>query len=158
MTMPIDSTQLDAYVPVYDAIPEKWDDARVFLVERMKEITNALNIREIGWLLDEELLSGKQFIPSSTNSSGTQGQFRSVLRIVVDVHPLVAGLNTFPHGVTFDANLTLIDSWVSATNSSTLEAITMVYPEVEILGPNVLITSPGSFDRAFFFFEYIQEV
>jgi hypothetical protein len=158
MTAPIDSTQLDAYVPVYDAVPDKWEDAKIFLVERLKEMTNAINIREIGWLLDEELLAGKQFIPSSMNSTGTQGQFRSVLRIVVDVHPLVAGLNTFAHGVTIDANFTLIDSWVSATNSTTLESITMVYPNVEILGPNVLITSPGSFDRAFFFCEYIQEV
>ena len=156
-----DSQQLESFVPVYDAAPEKWEDARPFIVEQLKRISIAVNIREIGWYLDEELLSGKAFIPGTTaiNDLSTSQVFRQILRKVVDLGPLVAGVNPpIPHGVTFDANLTSIDSWVEATNSTTLTAVTLVSPELQLVGPNILITSPGAFDRAFFFWEYTQEL
>jgi hypothetical protein len=57
---PLDSQEFESYVPVYDTVPEQWEDARAFLVEQLKKISNAVNVREIGWLLDEELLSGKR--------------------------------------------------------------------------------------------------
>jgi len=154
----MDSQEFESYVPLYDAIPEKWEDARAFIVEQLKKISNAVNVREIGWFLDEELLSGKAFIPG-TNTGGTSQQFRSVLRKVVDVGPLVAGVNPpIAHGVTFDANLTSIDSWVEATNSTTFVAVTLVNPEMVINGPVVNITSPGAFDRAYLIWEYTQEL
>lgn len=156
-----DNQQLESFVPVYDEVPEKWEDARPFFVEQLKKISNAVNIREIGWYLDEELLSGKAFIPSATPQAdlSTSQVFRTVLRKVVDLGPLIAGVNpAIPHGVTFDTNLTSIDSWVEATNSTTLTAVTLVSPELQIVGPNILITSPGAFDRAFFFWEYTQEL
>jgi hypothetical protein len=153
--------QFESYVPVYDSVPDKWEDARQFLVEHLKKISNAINVREIGFLLDEELLSGKQFIPvasmSGTNSSNSQ-QFRSVLRKVIDCSPLVAGANVFPHGITNDANLTNIQFWLSATNSTTLQDITLVSPDVIVNGANINATSPGAYDRAFFFWEYTQEI
>jgi hypothetical protein len=152
------SQDFESYVPVYDVIPDKWEDARAFIVEQLRKITNAVNIREIGWFLDEELLSGKAFIPG-TNTGGTSQQYRSVLRKVIDLGPLIAGVNPpIAHGVTFDANLTSIDSWVEATNSTTLVAVTLVNPEMVINGPVVNITSPGAFDRAFLIWEYTQEL
>ncbi len=158
--IPIDSQNLESYVPVYDVVPEKWEEARSFLVEQLKKITNAVNSKEIGFFLDQELLSGKSFIPGVNIASdgGSSQQFRTILRIVVNVGPLVAGVNTFQHGITFDANLTSIDSWVEATNSTTLTAVTFTYPQLSINGPNIIITSPGAFDRAFFFWEYTQEL
>ncbi len=160
--MTFSSQEFESYIPVYDAIPEKWEDARDFLVEHLKKISQGVNAREIGFYIDDEVLSGKAFIPtaamSGPNSSNSQ-QFRTILRKVVDVGPLIAGVNPpIPHGVTFDANLTSIDSWVEATNSGTLQAITLVYPELSIDGPNINITSPGAFDRAFLFWEYTQEI
>jgi hypothetical protein len=152
------SQDFESYVPVYDVIPDKWEDARAFIVEQLRKITNAVNIREIGWFLDEESLSGKAFIPG-TNTGGTSQQYRSVLRKVIDLGPLIAGVNPpIAHGVTFDANLTSIDSWVEATNSTTLVAVTLVNPEMVINGPVVNITSPGAFDRAFLIWEYTQEL
>lgn len=160
MTSPT-SQEFESYVPVYDTVPEKWEEAREFLVEHLKKISNAVNVREIGFFLDEELLSGKQFIPtqgmSGPNSSNSQ-QFRTVLRKVINCSPLVAGANNFAHGINFDANFTLINLWVSATNSTTLQAITMVYSEVNMDVLNINITSPGAFDRAFAFVEYTQEI
>lgn len=152
----------ESYVPVYDTVPEKWEEARQFLVEQLKKISNAINVREIGWLLDEELLSGKQFIPtlamSDGNSSNSQ-QFRSVLRKVINVSPLSAGANAgVPHGITFDSNFTLIDLWVSGTSSTTLTARRVSGNDVVMDSTNIVITSPQAFDRAYAFVEYVQEV
>ena len=157
----LDSQNFETYVPVYDTVPPEWEEGRDFLVEHLKKISDGVNAREIGYYLDVETLTGKNFIPSaqatSAGSSDSQ-QYRSIIRKVVNVGPLFAGLNTFPHGVTFDINLTSIDSWVEATNSTTFEAITLVYPELVINGPNINITSPGAYDRAYFIWEFIQEL
>lgn len=156
-----DDQQLESYLPVYDAIPESWEESRPFLVEQFKRISLAVNIREIGWYLDEELLSGKAFIPGaqSQRDLSTSQVFRTILRKVIDVGPLVNGVNPpIPHGVTNDVNLTSIDSWVEATNSTTNTVVTLVYPNLQIVGANILITSPGVFDRAFLIWEYCQEL
>lgn len=155
---PVDSQVFESYVPVYDTVPEKWEEGRQFLIEHLKKISNAINIREIGWFLDEELLSGKQFIPPAV-VSGQSNQYRTILRKVVDCGALVAGVNPpKPHGVVFDANFTLIDFWVAATNSTTLIADTFVYDQARINGANIIITSPGVYNRSFAILEYIQEL
>ncbi len=156
---PNDSTFFDSYLPVYDSIPETWEEAKPFLVEVLKKISNAANARTIGFLLDEELLSGQAFIPGATIPGNNPGEFRQVLRKVVDVSPLVAGLNAgIPHGINFDANFTLIDLWVAGTNSGTLTARVINGNDVLMDATNLVITSPQAFDRAFAFIEYIQEV
>jgi hypothetical protein len=152
--------QFESYVPVYDDVPKNWEDAREFLVEHLKKISNAVNIRTIGWLLDEELLSGQQFIPTTLQpGDSTQQQFRTVLRKVIDVSPLIAGVNPpFLHGITFDINFTLIDLWVAGTNSVTFTARRITGNDVIMNATQLLITSPQAFDRAFAFIEYIQEL
>ena len=155
---PFDDQNLESYLPVYDTVPEKWEDARGFITEQLKRISNAVNIREIGWFLDEELLSGKQFIPSATAFTGSPKQFRSVFRKVIDVSPLVAGANSFAHGIVFDTNFTLIDLWVAATDSGTLTAQVITDNDVKMTATNINITSLQAFDRAFCFIEYTQEI
>ena len=152
------SQLLESYVPVYDSIPEKWEEGRQFLVEHLKKISNAVNIRTIGWLLDEELLSGQSFVPGTTAPGNNPGIFRSVLRKVIDVSPLIAGANVFAHGITFDTNFTLIDLWVSGTDSGTLTARVISGNDVIMDATNLNITSPQAFDRGWAFLEYIQEL
>lgn len=154
MTIPQD---FDSYIPVYDAIPERWEDARQYIVEQLKQISNAVNIREIGWFLDQELLSGKQFIPGS-DLTGTSTQYRSVLRKVFDVSPLVAGANTKPHDITFDNRFTLIDLWVCGTDSVAFKGVRITGDDVVMNQNDFSITSPLAFDRAYLFCEYIQEL
>lgn len=113
----------EAFVPVYDMVPEKWEEARQFLVEHLKKISNAVNAREIGFFLDEELLSGKSFIPGVT-SAGNPQVFRSVFRKVIDFGPLPnAGTKTVPHGIVFDNNFTLIQLFGAATDPTGLTAL-----------------------------------
>lgn len=158
---PEDSQILESYVPVYDAAPDKWEDARPFIVEQLKRLANAINVREIGFFLDDQLLSGKSFIPSASQlaQSGNSQQFRAILRKVVDVGPLVAGLNAgVVHDIVFDGNFTLIDLWVAGTNSTTFTARNISGNDVIMNATTIVITSPQAFDRAFAVCEYIQEL
>lgn len=152
--MSLTSQIFESFVPVYDTVPETWEDGRNFLVEHLKKVSNSVNVKEIGFFLEEELLSGKQFVPSPTQ---TPLQFRAVFRFVADVSPLVAGVNTFPMPVTFNNRFTLVQSWVAATNSGTLNAVTLS-SEVTFTAANITINSPGNFDRAWCVIEYLKEV
>lgn len=156
--MTFSSQEFESFVPLYDTVPDKWEDARGFLVEILRKISTAINTREIGFLLDEELLSGKSFIPGVTLPGNNPGIFRQVFRKVVDVSPLVTGANVFPHGITFDVNFTLVDYWVAATDSVGFTAINMVYDQVTMDATNININSPAAYDRAFFIVEYMLEL
>lgn len=153
------SQNFESYVPVYDTVPEDWEDARQFLVEHLKKISNAVNIREIGWHLEEELLSGKQFTPPS-NISGNSQQYRSIFRKVIDCSPLVIGANSFAHGITFNANFTLIQLYGAATDSVAFTAVPLPNNQDSLTmdATNININVTSAYDRAFVVVEYIQEL
>jgi len=172
MTIDIDSQNFESYVPVYDAIPEKWEDGRAFIVEQLKKITNSLNTKEIGFYLDQELLSGKAFIPGLNIASdgGSSQIFRTVLRLVVDTGTLPnAGVKTVPHGITIDNNFTLISLYGAATDPTNLQSIGLGFPsvtpansvEVFLNATDVVIitgVNRTSFTRSFIIIEYMQEL
>lgn len=140
----------EALVPVYDEIPKDWQDARQMLVEALRKITESLNAKEIGFYLEEELLSGSQFIPTQPQ------QFRSVFRKVIDMGAVTVGANTAAHGINFDTNFTLLKLYVSGTNSTTLEASTIT-DGVYMDATNINLTSPRAYDKTFCIIEYILE-
>jgi len=167
------SDNLQSYIPVYDAIPENWDDSKQFLTESLKEISNAINQREIGFYLDEELLTGKSFIPGVTAPGNNPGIFRSILRKVIDFGAFGApgiplGLKEVPHGITFDSNFTLIQLWGAATDPTALVSINLGHAasagnEVELYmnATNVVTVSASnrsSYTRVYIVIEYIQEL
>ncbi len=158
MTAP-SAQDFEAFVPVYDAVPETWEEGRQFLVEQLKKISNAVNVREIGWLLDEEYLSGQQFIPS-LNNTGESQQFRSVLRKVIDFSPLVIGVNSKQHNINFDTNFTLMQLYGAATSSGTLTAIPIPNGgnTIDMDATNINITATAAYDRCFVVVSYIQEL
>lgn len=163
MTINVDSQNFESYVPVYDIIPEKWEDARPFLVEQLKKISDGVNIREIGWLLDEELLTGKAFYPSVSELSdgGSSQRFRSVLRKVIIFGEITSAgnPNTMAHEIQVDANFTLIQLWASATNSTTFRSVTFSNPDTIWMDEtNIYIDSDDTYDRCNAFVEYCQEV
>lgn len=157
-----DSQILESYVPVYDVVPEKWEDARPFVVEQLKKISTAVNIREIGWFLDEELLSGKAFIPGTNNlmDGGTSQQYRQILRKVIAFPGLVIGVNTQPHGITVDSNFSLIQLFGAATNATALtgEPIPNGADTITYNAVNIVITVGAAYTRAWAVIEYIQEL
>lgn len=167
----------ESYLPVYDSCPEKWDEARQFLVEQLKKISNAVNAREIGWFLDEELLSGKQFIPSATTgiTQGTAPQYRAIFRKVIDTGALPNNTIKFiPHGLSVTDNFTLIQMYGSATkllSTGVFYGIPIPFNqlpgsaipgsvELEMGGVNIRITTDAdmtSFTRSFVVIEYLLE-
>lgn len=161
--IPIDSQQLESYVPVYDVVPDQWEDAKGFITEQLKRISNAVNIREIGFFLDEELLSGKAFVPGITAPGDNPGQMRQVLRKVVNCSPLVPGLNTFPHGIVVDNNFTLVQMFAAATeyptsSTATAEPIPNGVDTLSIDSTNIYITVAANWNICWTTLEYLQEV
>ena len=150
---------LESYLPVYDTVPEEWESARQFLVENMKRISNIVNAREIGFYLEDELLSGKQFFPTKDGGATAEQkqQNRDIFRKVIDMGAIVVGANSVAHGITFDDKFSLIQNYVSCTNSVTFNAATYVAPEVNIDVTNVTFTSPQAYDRAYCIIEYLLE-
>ena len=153
MATPSPDQKFESYLPVYDTIPEKWEGARQFLVENLKKISNSVNAKEIGFFLDEELLSGKQFIPGTDQPQ----EFRDVFRQVYNMSPVVAGANTKAHGITFDDNFTLVDLWVSCTDSAAEVAATFAYSEVTMDATNINFNSPRAYDKGYAVIEYLLE-
>jgi hypothetical protein len=135
----------------------------------MKRISDAVNTRVIGFYLDEELLSGKAFIPG-VNTVGSPDQFRQVFRKVIDFGPLPnTGTKSVPHGILFDNQFTLVSLTAAATNPTTLTAFSPVYaPSPDASGvqlfmnaTNVVIitnSNRSGYTRCFVVIEYMQEL
>lgn len=170
--IPLDSQNLESYVPVYDAIPENWEDGRAFIVEQLKKITNAVNTKEIGFFLDQELLSGKAFIPgiNIATDGATSQQFRTVLRKVIDFGPLPnAEIKSVPHDIFVDYNFTLVQMYAAATDPVGLQAFPIPYAAagtndsvalyMDDNNINIITqTNRSSFTRVFIVVEYLQEL
>lgn len=160
--MSVSSQQFESYVPVYDAIPESWNDAKPFLVEQLKKISNAVNIREIGWFLDEELLSGKSFIPAGVPmGDATPPQFRSMLRKVIDFSPQPAGTKSVAHGITFDSRFSLLQLYGAATDAAAFTAIPVpngATNTISMDATNINITTAAAYTRCYAVVEYMQEL
>lgn len=156
----------DFFVPVYDTIPDEWDQARNFLVENIKKQANGINARQIGFFLDEEIPMGGQFIPLASNSQ----EYRSMLRKVVDFGGLPKTTNKrISHGITVNSDFTLVTLYGSATKpTSTFSAIPIPYSsptlneniELSMDASDIIITTDSDYSaytRCFIIAEYIQE-
>lgn len=155
-----------AYPPVYDAIPQKWEESRDFLVEALKLITNALNVREIGFFLEEQLVSGQQFIPATAG-----GELRDVFRKVINFGALPnTATKSVPHGITVDDNFTLVHLYASATKPTVAySAIPIPYASpttadeiaINIDSTNINITTGSdrtAYTRCYVVIEYLLQV
>ena len=148
------SQEFESYVPVYDTVPEKYEELRQFLNEQLRKITESLNVKEIGFYLNEELITGAQFVPGTA----TPPQFRSIFRKTIPCGPLAAGANSAAHGINFDSNFTLLKIYVGATDSVSLIASMITDDNLDMDALNININSPRAYDRAFAVVEYILEV
>lgn len=162
MVNPLDSQLLESFVPVYDVIPEKWEEAKPMLVETLKMMSNAINIREIGWFLDEEMLSGKAYIPSPNAGTyeDTSSNYRTMLRKVIVFDTLTMGMNTQPHFIDIDSNFTLIQLWGAATDATGLtgEPIPNALDTISYDTDNIIITVAKDWTRGTAVIEYLQEL
>jgi len=149
------SNEYDIYVPVYNTIPEKWEDARAFLSEHLREISEGINAREYGYYSDTEVLSGNVWFPDN----GTL--FRSVFRKVIDTGALknfgTTGTKNIPHVITFSDATRITRLYGAATNpgaSSITHGITLPFVDganvnrrigLEIDATNIIIRGRGDY-------------
>lgn len=153
-----------AYLPVYDSIPEKWDEAKPFFVETLKKISNIVNTHERGFYIDEEIISGQQFFPSSTTSD----PFRSTLRKVIDFKtlPTAGTTKSVAHGIAFNSSFTLTRLYGAATNPTGLIAIPLDSihggtRELWMDATKVYVKSSvddSAYTRCLIIIEYMQEI
>ncbi len=164
----LSSQDLETFLPSYGGIPDKWEDARAFLSEQVKRISQAVNIREIGWMLNQQALNGQQFIPSASAPSNTV--YRGVFRIVIDCGALPnSGTKSVPHGLNVDANFTLIHLYGGATKATaSFASVPLPYSsptlneniKINLDATNVNITTAidySSYTRTFITAEYLLE-
>ncbi len=169
--IPLDSQNFESYVPVYDVAPQTWEEGMPFIVEQLKKLANAINAREIGFFLDQELLSGKSFIPGINIESGggSSQQFRSVLRKVIDFGPLPnTGVKSVPHGIFIDANFTLVQLYGAATDPIGLTSISLGHAagppnqvSINLDATNINVnagSNRSNYTRSFVVIEYLQEL
>lgn len=155
-------TYFDSFLPLYYTVPDEWDDAKGYLSEELKKISNVVNNREIGFFLDEETLAGKQFIPSATELSdgGTSQQFRQIFRKVIVFPGLTSGVNTQPHGLTIDSNFTLIQMYGGATDASafTGEPLPNGTDTITYDATNIIVTVATNYTRCSVIIEYLEQL
>lgn len=122
------SQQYESYLPQSHTIPEDWENGRAYFVEHFKKIVNNLNVKEIGYYLDEEVLTGKQFIPSSTTNYDTSTPFRNVFRMVVNFGQLPNNTTkSVAHNITVNSNFTLVSIYGGATNPSNFNCLPLPF-------------------------------
>jgi hypothetical protein len=133
----------DQFIPVYEAIPEEWEEAREQLVERMRFIGNTVNNRQTSMYTNTEVLAGQKF------DSATQ-EPRDAFRKTFLIKALPnAGVLNIPHGIKFDANFTLTDLYLSATDPVNFLAFsvkTLGSPvSISMDATNIIITTTGNY-------------
>lgn len=163
VAMTTDSSQYDSFVPVFSTPPEKPEALRNFTTEQLRLHATGINVREIGYMVNNQIITGKNFIPG-VNATNPQ-QFRTVFRKVIPFGALPnAGTKSVAHGITFDINFTLVDMWASATDPVGFTAITFAYGGTVVYlnmdATNVNITTTGNlsnYTRTYVCIEYLLE-
>lgn len=174
------SSQNDAaFIPVYDFIPENWEDARRVLVEHLRQITEGVNDSEKGFHVDVETLAGKFWTPRARASADDPIVYRNVFRKVVDLEGLddfSAGTppntQTVAHGITFTEN-SFITALYGAATDPALSDLNAGIPlpfldvgtlangiQLDIDGTNINLTSSADYSaytEAWVVVEYVQE-
>lgn len=117
----VNTQDYESYIPVYDTVPETWDEARPFLVEQLKKIGNEDTTQQIGWYLRTETVTGKLLFATQNmiDRGGESDQYRTIFRKVFDFQNPGAGVNTQAHGLSIDANFTLIHMYGAVSNANT---------------------------------------
>ena len=137
------STELQNQIPVYQDIPEDWQSSRQILVERIKNICNAINIRGVGWEIDKEILTGKKYIPSTGST-----EYRDIFRHTFDTGTLPkSSTKLIPHGVTVDANFVLLSMWGAATDPVAFRSIPLPNANINLSidATNLTIKTSGNY-------------
>lgn len=160
----MDNQNLSTYVPVYNFIPEEWQESREALTQLLRMISNGVNIRDVGFYYNEETLTGQRFVPT-----GNQQDYRSVFRKVIPIGALPNAVpKSVPHGITVRSTTRFTRIYGTANNPSTsfipLPFVSTTAAancvQVTVDSTNVVITTGvnySAYTDCFVVLEYVSE-
>lgn len=160
---------INNFIPETYIFPEdNFEEYDVKLREYLNSIASAVNTKDSGIYTDQEVLTGKQFIRTSSTSADSNLNYQNVYRKVVDFGVLPnASTKNVPHGINFTSDFSLITTYGGSTFPGTL-VIPIPYIDVSASANNVsLRVSPtdiiiqtginrSNYTRTFIVVEYIK--
>ncbi len=123
------------------------DDFKQLLVRLYQNVNNialALNIKDIGYYLNQEFNDGQQWFTSSNNANDLRPNFRTVVNFGALPN---AGAKVAPHGITVDANLKWTKIYGAATDPAALQGIPLTDGSITSIlvdATNVTITTSAN--------------
>jgi len=167
---------LQQFAPVYDYIPEDWQEARRLITNSLRVTTEVANDSVKPFYIEQEVLAGKRWEPSARSSLNEPNTFRNVFRKVVDL----GGLNDFSttspqnvaHGIDTTENTFITALYGAATDpaaSSLNSAFPLPYVDTSALSAcielrmddtNLILVSGtdySAYTEAWVVIEYVQE-
>lgn len=135
-------------IPASDQL--RGEDLREFMVrlyQNLNVMALAINKKETGYYPSVDFITGALYFP---NPAGTDQEFRSVIRTVVDIGALPnAGVKTVAHNIVFNNGYTLTRLYGAATDTTGLNYIPLPYAstvladsvELRVDNTNVVITT-----------------
>jgi len=164
------------FLPQTYIFPEdNFEEYDVKLREYLTDISSAINMKDSGLYLNEEIITGQQFVPIFNTSTSSNVNYREVFRKVIDFGVLPdSTTKSVAHGITTTENFTVVKLYATATDpaASTLQSgIPIPYVNVstptdgvqlEMDATNINITTTTSnfitYTRCFVVVEYMREV
>lgn len=163
--MSINGSQ-DYYLPIYDTVPDSWKEAQGFFTEQLKRISEGVNVRDIALYIENEVLTGGQYVPSSNDTTS----LRSVFRKTINFGSLPnTSTKSVAHGLSIDNRFTLVQLIAAATDPVSFTSVSIPYAsatstdviEINIDATNINITTSkdySSYTRCFVTLEFLKEI
>lgn len=166
---------LGGQLPENYVIPSESEKAFVRIRQYLNDMAYSVNRKETGYYIEEETITGQQFVPTFGTSEGSSVEYRPILRKVIDCGTLPnAGTSTTAHGITTTENFSFVkiygcatDPGASTVNSAIpLPFINTTTPgdsvELSVNATNILITTTTAnyinYTRTFVILEWITSV
>ncbi len=161
--------QPDTYI-----FPEVFDETfRIKLREYLNNISISLNSKESGFFLENEIPTGRLFIPTFSSTTSQNLEYRAVYRTVVDFGALPnTATKSVAHGISTTQNYSIVHLYGAATDpggATITSALPIPYAsstaanniELNMDATNVNITTGSNrtaYTRTFVVIEYIKQV
>ena len=112
------NTDVATFLPVYSTVPDEWEDAKGMLAEALRLISETVNTKDSGYMIQQEILSASQFY------KGAGETLRPIFRKVINFGSLPnATTKEIEHkietnGSTISDKFTLVNMYLSATKGT----------------------------------------
>lgn len=154
-------------VPENYIIPDDSALAHLKIRQYLNDIAYSLNRKDSGYFVSQSTITGQQFVPTFSTSTGTSTVYRSVLRKVIDTGALPnTGTINVAHGITIGSTFSVTKLYGAATDPAAPSWIPLPYASptlttnisLDVGSTNVTITTGSNrvaYTRSFVVIEYI---